>query len=727
MRRRGELMTTPQWHRGRKYWVVKDPLTLRYFHLRDEEHALWESLDGETNLEELCRAYNRRFAPQRLTVARLRGFLARLHRDGLIVADAPGQGEELIKRDRRNRAARIRNAFTNFLAIRFPGVDPERFLRWADPVARRLIQPVMLLAVLALACAAGVLFAAQYEFFLAELPTLDSVLSAQRYGWLLVTLAAVKILHELAHAFACRRLGGECHEIGLMLLVFTPCLYCNVSDAWRLSSKWDRIAVSAAGMIAEVALASICTFLWWFSQPGLFHTLCMNIVIVCSVSTILINGNPLLRYDGYFILADLIEIPNMWQKSRAALSRFLSGLCLGVDTSSDPKMPAGQRSTLIAYAAASIAYRVFVLSVIVWVVYRFLLVHRLEAVARLFVLFLAAGMLAVPVRGAWRLWRDPLRRRDVRLSRLTVTLIVIGGLLVCVLFVPFPASVGGAAAVEAESATTVFVTQPGRLSNAVAPGTRVRRGDVIARLENAEIADDILKLQGELRRQKRRQDNLQSLRLQDARFAAEIPAVRERIADLRRRIAQRKQDADELVLRSPVDGIVLPLLRREANEDSPGRLEEWSGTPLDAENIGSYLDSATAVCQVGRADSFQVTALIPESAVEFVAVGQTATVVLEQHGGGVLSGEVVELAKLDLEDLPPRFRPDEFPSAATSSRRPELLNAYYRVRIALDENDPKLRHGSRGRVRISVDPQTLGGRLLRGLRGLFRFEVRQGL
>eukprot|EP00913_Durusdinium_trenchii_P028467 g26695.t1 len=661
IRRRKELAATPQWHRGHRHWVVKDPVSLRYFHLRDEEHAIWQALDGKSTVDDVCRQFERRFTPQRMSAAQLRGFLSRLHRDGLIVTDAAGQGDELIKRLHKSRKEAIKNAATNILAIRFPGIDPERFLRWTDGLGKRLFHPVTAAAVLATALAALTLIVVQFDQFRTQLPTLDALLTINRFGWLLVTLAGVKILHELSHAMACRRFGGECHEIGLMLLVFTPCLYCNVTDSWRFPSKWRRIAVAAAGMYIEIALASICTFLWWFSQPGLFHSLCMNIVIVCSVSTIIVNGNPLLRYDGYFILADLIEIPNLRQKSRVALGQFLSRICLGIEAPVDTREPIGQRRTLIIYASVSLLYRAIVLAVILWVVYRFLLLHQLEIVARLFVLLTLASVLAIPISRALRLFRDPLRRNDVRLSRLTITAIVFTLLLVCVAFVPLPASVNGVATIESEAVVTIYVTQPGRLSFAVAPGTPVKPGDVIARLENPEITDEILELKGEQQRQRRHLENLQLLRLQDARYAAEIPAVRERIADLSRRIVQRSKDAEELVLRSPIEGIVLSPLHKKPADTDPTRLDEWSGSPLDRTNVGSYLTSETALCQIGRPERFQVTSLIAESEVEFVKPGQTVSVIPEHHAGHVLKGRVVELAKLNLDDLPPRFAVDSLP------------------------------------------------------------------
>lgn len=101
--------------------------------------------------------------------------------------------------------------------------------------------------------------------------------------------------------------------MGFMLLVFAPCLYCDVSDAWRLKSKWRRIAVSSAGVMVELVLAAAATIVWWYAQPGVVQLVALNIMVICTLNTLLVNGNPLMRYDGYYILSDLVEVPNLWQ------------------------------------------------------------------------------------------------------------------------------------------------------------------------------------------------------------------------------------------------------------------------------------------------------------------------------------------------------------------------------------------------------------------------------
>lgn len=115
----------------------------------------------------------------------------------------------------------------------------------------------------------------------------------------------MKIIHEFGHGLACKTFGGEVHEMGLLFLVFSPCMYCNVSDAWTLPSKWQRIVISAAGIYVELLIASIATFIWWRTDHGTFiNNMCMSLMVVCSVSTFVFNANPLMRFDGYYVLAD---------------------------------------------------------------------------------------------------------------------------------------------------------------------------------------------------------------------------------------------------------------------------------------------------------------------------------------------------------------------------------------------------------------------------------------
>ena len=154
-----------------------------------------------------------------------------------------------------------------------------------------------------------------------------------------ICLAVIKIIHEFGHGLTAKHFGGEVHEMGILFLVLTPALYCDVTDSWLLPNKWKRIWISAAGIYVECFLASIATFVWWYSTPGLLNSLAMATMFICSVNTILFNANPLLRYDGYYVMADWLEIPNLRIKSTQFFAYLFQEKVLGLEIPVQSYMP----------------------------------------------------------------------------------------------------------------------------------------------------------------------------------------------------------------------------------------------------------------------------------------------------------------------------------------------------------------------------------------------------
>ena len=182
------------------------------------------------------------------------------------------------------------SALGNVLAIRLPGINPDRMLTAIVPWLAWLFSPACLALALILITAASVLVAVNFGALIERLPRFHEFFGPGNLVWLAVSLALVKTLHELGHAVTCKHFGGECNRLGIMLLVFTPALYCDVSDAWMFRDWRRRIAVSAAGVVVELVLAALATLLWSMTQPGWINALSLNVMFVCSVSTLVING-----------------------------------------------------------------------------------------------------------------------------------------------------------------------------------------------------------------------------------------------------------------------------------------------------------------------------------------------------------------------------------------------------------------------------------------------------
>src|SRR5205807_7258049 len=227
-----------------------------------------------------------------------------------------------------------------------------------------------------------VLVLTHFESFREKLPSYQEFFSFGTVWYLWLALGLVKIIHEFGHGLSCKAFGGEVHEMGALFLVFSPCLYCNVSDAWTLPSKWKRIIISFAGIYVELIIAAIATFVWWNSSAHPFiNNMSLSLMIVCSVSTIVFNANPLMRYDGYYILADWLEIPNLRDRSNKFLMRVVQEHCLGVEVPPEQHMELNRRILFVTYAVVSYIYRWVVTFSILYFMSQFLKQYKLGVVS----------------------------------------------------------------------------------------------------------------------------------------------------------------------------------------------------------------------------------------------------------------------------------------------------------------------------------------------------------
>lgn len=722
---RPELVVQPIELAERRCWRVKDPVSHQYFELSDEEYAILRMLDGRTSLAEIRRRFERLFAPLQLTIGQLQAYLANLHHEGLILADVPGQGAQLLKRARTAGRGEVVSTLLNCLAIRFRGVDPDRFLNFAYARLHWLFSPVCMVAALSLVVGALLLAGLQFDKLQSRLSALDTFFVPANLIWLGVALAFAKLLHELGHALACKHFGGECHEMGVLLLAFTPCLYCDVSDAWLMPDKWRRIATSAAGVIVEVCLAATGTFLWWLSEPGLFNSLCLNLLFVCSVSTLLFNGNPLLRYDGYYILSDLLDEPNLADRSSALLAGFLRQHCLGIETPGDPRVSNRRAVVLGVYGLLSAVYRWFVLGVILWFAYGLLNEAGLAPLAHLLISATLAGVLLQPAMVAVQFLKSPPLRQQIQLRNALGTLAVCGAGLAALCLMPVPQRVAAQAIMQDRDGRHVYISASGKLVRSVPAGTAVKTGDLLGELANLELDREVEKLLGEKERLSIHVHNLEARRADDAEAAAEIPAAREMLTDIEQRLQQRQRDATRLRLVAPADGIVLPPPAALAASPIRGELGRWQGTPLEHHNLGCWLETGMLFCIIGDPQFLEPILILNQTDVDLVQPGQRVRIVLEQIPGTILTGTIREIAVTNLQVVP-RELTGQIATRMSTTDRPELprpAETMYQARVALDDSaaQPLLR--TRGTAKVAVDPLPLGAWFLRVLQQTFHFHM----
>ncbi|MEM1304732.1 MAG: site-2 protease family protein, partial [Planctomycetota bacterium] len=565
IRVRPDLRARRQRYQGRSYWVVKDPVALQYFRFEEEEFAILQMLDGESSLDQIAEQFEAEFPPQTIRTEELQQFLGMLHRSGLVLADAAGQGVQLKKRrDERKHKERLAMA-SNVLSVRFKGFDPERLLNamYAFPPVRWFFSWPVFIGCMVMCLAALLLVLVNFDAFQARLPSFQAYFSAQNWtNWLIlgVVLSVTKVLHEFGHGLSCKHFGGECHEMGVMFLVLTPCLYCNVSDSWMLPSRWKRAAIGAAGMYVEVVLAAVCTFVWWFTDSDtLLNKLCLNVMFISSVSTILFNANPLLRYDGYYILSDLLEIPNLRQKAQQILSRTLGEWCLGLEPPEDPFLPKRNQGWFALYTVASAAYRWVVVLSICYFLNVVFEPYGLKVLGQLVALTAVWGLVGQPLWKLYKYFKVPGRLSKVKRWRLWTSVGVAAAAVAGVATIPFPAAVHCTALVQPRDAATVYVEALGVLDSvSVEAGQRVEAGDELARLVNVDIELAIARLESQIAEYQIKLADLRAMSFTDSTAAEQTAQVAELLAATREQLAQYRRDARRLVLRAPVAGVVIP-------------------------------------------------------------------------------------------------------------------------------------------------------------------------
>src|SRR5262249_11161023 len=285
------------------------------------------------------------------------------------------------------------------------------------------------------------------------------------YLW--ISLGVVKVIHEFGHGLSCKNFGGEVHEMGLLFLCLSPCLYCNVSDAWTLPNKWHRILISFAGIYVELIIAAIATFVWWNTPTHPFvNNLSLSVMVVCSVSTVVFNANPLMRYDGYYVLLDWLEIPNLRDRSNRYLSNVVQEYCLGIEVQPEQYMELWRRILFVSYAIVSWIYRWVVTFSILRFMDHFLVPYKLGVISRFMMLFAAGSMAGWPL---YRLGKNLYKRGripDMKRARVTITATVAGLVILALLLVPLPVSRVRTSAVvqlQHDAVTRKYVEVPGVL------------------------------------------------------------------------------------------------------------------------------------------------------------------------------------------------------------------------------------------------------------------------
>lgn len=710
-------------------WVLKDPTSRDIQHVNEEDHAILSLIDGRRSVQEIYHACSRQFANRFLSPEALVRFLAEAKRRRLVVDTGVCEAAESPATSRPHDAlSSAGRRWRQLVAIRFPGIQPDRFLDALDPVIRSFLSPITIAIYLLLLASAATIAIIHLD----EIHNLATVAVANRGAHTVVQLAVVislvKIIHELAHAITCKAFGVDCRELGIMLLLGIPCLYCDVSDAWLLPQRVKRILVSAAGMIAELGIAALATLLWLCtSDPGL-QEWCLVVMVVCSISTVVVNGNPLMRYDGYFIFSDLVGVPNLSANASMALRRIGRWLVWSEPLSTLDSLVDRNRWWLAGYAVLSGMFRLLVVSAFAWGVYRFTFDSGVAIFGVAVAAILAMGTISPGVQALLkppsRLFRSqsPLRTPFVQAG--------FGVAMAGMFMIPLPQSVVVPMTVRPADSQELYLPVGGRLIDALEEESVVRAGTTIAVLQNVRLQAHLLEAEVQYERLETEERNLAKRRSADPGVATRILATIVAKRAAAERIESLRTESNQLTLTAPRDGMVFRPTAQVAGPSQHGEPVFWTGSPLDPCNAGAWLEPATMICVVGDPTRREAILMVEQNSVSLIESGQSVHLLVPGAHGQVWSGEVLEVGATPVIDCPAELLTSGMIATAISRDESSAKiprDTLYQVRVGLcNPAAPvsaltSLPIRTIGHARVAVDPESLWSRIGRLFFQSFRF------
>ena len=704
-RLRSDLVISPQKYRGTTSYVIKDPVALRYYRLGEYELQVAGLLNGQRNLVEVTEQLQQQLPGRTVdqaTVARIVMHFAHLSFLQLNGEAAQQMFSMLAENRKKQKVLQRLMGFAGALVYcKISLFDPDLLLLKWEKRIRWLWSRTMGVALAGLVALALVLVFQNWD----RIGKMPDFLTLHNLVWLWVVLIGVKVVHEFGHALMCKHYGGEVHDLGAMFIILTPFLFCDATDSWMFQNKWHKITVNLAGILVELVLAALAVLVWVVSPPGLVNQLAFNAMVVCSISTIFFNANPLMKFDGYYVLADLLEIPNLRDRASQQVTGFLTKLVTGRPAPELTEMSRTRRIIFGLYAVASYLYVWFVMVRIFGGIGVKLEPYGLGWLGKASLLSTYVVGLGIPIWIFMKRLLPTLRQTGFRIELPGRTVKVIIGILVAggVLAVwPRAVHVSTSCVLAGSNRRSVRVQSEGFLRSVlVKEGQFVQRGQVLATLENDDLSTQLANQDTQLQ--------IVELRRQTASLLNEAAAVNQYDKEASVVAAQQRslrQRCAALQLTAPVAGLVL------------------TADLLDS--LGTFSPEGSLFCEILPAGEINVMIALTEDQAGDVRVGQPVELRIYSLPAQTFRGTVKKTFNAVSGDLPHpamagRFG-GEVPTSLDLTGHERPSDTLCLAELQIDNPANFLRPGMSGRARIVCGPSTVGRLIMRKLRSFVRLN-----
>ncbi len=678
---RQDLEVTRHLFRGEPAYVIRDPVTFQSHRFEPGDYQIFVALDRSHDLGEVFERLVSSGLMDQKDEESFYKFVFQLHQ--LSFLNLPISDEKrLYDRHVLKSAAKRRQKLTGIMFLQVPLVNPNDFLERTQAYVRFVFSKSFFLLWLILIAVAGLTVVKNFDDLIEPV---QGILMAQNLPLMWLTLIVLKLFHEFGHAYACKRFGGYVPEMGLFLIVFTPCAYVDATACWGFSRTRDRVIVCLAGMYIESIFAAVAVLVWAMTAPGLLHSTAYNVIFLAGVVTVLFNINPLMRFDGYYVFSDLVEVPNLRARASRYVAHVGKRVLLSIESTAQV-MNRRMRTLLFSFGVASIIYRFIIIVGIASVVAMKIPVIGLGVAT----LMLGATVIGLVRRLTKYMWFSeetaPVRARAVALS-----LLLLLGVPAVFGLVPLPANVQAQGVLEQIDQAIVRAEVDGFIQQiGIGPGQDVEPKQILLKLDHDVYREGLAGAQAALDASEIRLIAYQTM---DPASAAQEDSQREA---LHKNLELQQRNIDSLICRSPTAGEVTTCLE-------PSRVGGFirRGMPIATISSGQWTIKAL-LSEEDYADADPVIGDVVEVRCAAALDQDMAASVLEVAPVGSRFVEGLALTHAGGGQI------------AVDPMTGEAEQAYFDVTIVVDLDDAStIMHGATCQVRFEAGTDTLGTKIAR--------------
>ena len=678
---------------GSPSWTLEDPLRGLYFRIGWAEMAML-SRWSMGNAAQIVAEVNQTSALT-LDDSDVQYFNRFLQANSLTRVSGDEAMAQFSRQVEQSRVSIWRKLLKNYLFFRIPLWHPDRFLGatlpWIEPFfSRTFLKLTLLVAVLGLFLAGR-----QWETFKHTFLHFFTLEGAALAG---LTLCFTKILHEFGHAYTCKRFGARVATMGVAFLVMMPVLYTDTSGSWKLTRRRQRMAIGAAGMMTELVLAAWATLAWSFLPDGMLRSAAFMLATTTWIMTLAINLSPLMRFDGYFLLSDGLQMPNLQNRGFAIGRWQMREWLFGLGDTPPEHFPRWLQRTLVGYAFAVWIYRFFLFTGIAILVY-----HMTFKLLGMLLFAIEIGYFVVmPVVNEVREWSK--RRKDYRMNRNMTTTLTVSAVVLLLLMIPWQRGVYAPALLRAEQQSSLYMPVPAMIQRIdVQVGQPVHAGQTLFTLSSDALAHE----RQQLERQIATLNWQSTFQVFNKEAAGDHQRVKQEHEAALQKLQVLHRQSEQLTVRAPIDGVVADM-----------------ATPLET---GEWLGQGEWLAVVTKPTGGLVDAFVSEKDWQRLRTGAKGTFYLQDVSRSSLPLTIVEIASTATRDL--NAAPElasiyggDIATLSDAQRKLHPEQAVYRVLLSLPDDYRAQPQVLRGTVVMDGEAQSL---LIRGWKVVSAVLIRE--